>query len=51
MKTKKIKSSLNLNKTTIARLNESEVRAVNGGVNRTNTCGEICRSRILPICP
>lgn len=38
MKTKKIKKVLKLNKTTIARLNESEAREVKGGVNRTNTC-------------
>ena len=51
MKTKKLKGILNLNKTTIARLNETEIREVNGGANRTNTCDEGCRSRILPICP
>jgi len=50
MKTKKVKVTLNLNKTTIARLNETEAREVNGGVNRTNTCNEACKSKNYPPC-
>ena len=38
MKTKKVKGSLKLNKTTIARLDDSEAREVKGGGNPTAYC-------------
>ena len=45
MKTKKVKKVLNLNKTTIARLDKSEARKVNGGKPSGWTrysCADVC---------